>query len=61
MEGFIEEEVLIEDEEACFYIYELRMQGRRECGVVVCRSMDEYRDNTIKKHEGRCDEKEEDG
>lgn len=34
-----------------FYIYELIMEGRSQTGLVVCTAIDEYLDNTIKKHE----------
>lgn len=45
---FIREEVFIQDEEPALYIYELTMQGRTQSGLVVCTSIDEYEDDTIK-------------
>ncbi|PEB47561.1 hypothetical protein CON65_11195 [Bacillus pseudomycoides] len=60
LQRLINEEVLIQDEEPCFYIYQLTMQGRTQSGIVVCTSIDEYTDNTIKKHERTRHEKEQD-
>jgi len=52
--------VLTQDTQDCFYIYELVMDGRSQVGLVVCTSIDEYVDNTIKKHELTRADKEED-
>lgn len=60
LQRFIQEEVFIQDEEPCLYIYQLTMQGRTQSGLVVCTSIDEYTDNTIKKHERTRHEKEQD-
>ncbi|MEY8350783.1 DUF1015 family protein [Bacillus cereus] len=60
LQRLIQEEVLIQDEEPCLYIYQLTMQGRKQSGLVVCTSIDEYTDNTIKKHERTRHEKEQD-
>ncbi|WJE50775.1 DUF1015 family protein [Bacillus cereus] len=60
LQRLIQEEVLIQDEEPCLYIYQLTMQGRTQSGLVVCTSIDEYTDNTIKKHERTRHEKEQD-
>ena len=40
--------MFIQDEEPALYIYELTMQGRTQSGLVVCTSIDEYEDDTIK-------------
>ena len=42
---------LTQDTKDCLYIYELIMDGRSQVGLVVCTAIDEYLDNTIKKHE----------
>ncbi|EMA6344933.1 DUF1015 family protein [Bacillus cytotoxicus] len=60
LQRLIREEILTQDEEPCFYIYQLTMQGRRQSGLVVCTSIDEYMDNTIKKHERTRHDKEQD-
>lgn len=51
---------LTQDTQDCLYIYELVMDGRSQVGLVVCTSIDEYMDNTIKKHELTRADKEED-
>ncbi|MEH6892435.1 DUF1015 family protein [Bacillus sp. JJ864] len=52
--------VLIQEEQPCLYIYELIMNGRSQTGLVVCTSIDEYINDTIKKHERTRAEKEKD-
>ena len=52
------EGIFVQDEKACYYIYELTMDGRSQTGIVGCASVDEYLDNTIKKHENTREEKE---
>ncbi len=51
MENMIQDGILIQDEKPLFYIYCLTMNGKTQTGLVVCTSIDEYLDNTIKKHE----------
>lgn len=52
--------VLIQDEKPHLYIYELIMDGQSQVGLVTCTSIDEYLNNTIKKHELTRAEKEKD-
>ena len=49
-----------EDDKPCFYIYRLIMNGRAQTGLVACCSIDEYLNNTIKKHEMTRADKEQD-
>ena len=46
-----EEGIYLQDEKPCFYIYRQEMDGRYQTGIVGCFSIDEYENNTIKKHE----------
>lgn len=48
----------ITEENECYYVYELTMDGRSQTGLVACASIDDYLDNTIKKHENTREEKE---
>ncbi len=50
----------ITEEKACYYIYELTMDGRTQTGIVACASIDDYQDGIIKKHENTRAEKEKD-
>lgn len=56
----IEDKILIQDSKPVFYIYSLTMNGREQTGLVVCTSIDEYLNNTIKKHEHTRADKEQD-
>lgn len=52
--------VFIQDSQACYYIYQLIMNGRKQTGIVACASVDDYLNNVIKKHENTREEKEQD-
>ncbi len=58
IEEFLDKEILIRDEKPQFYVYKQVMNGRAQVGLVGCVSIDEYLDNTIKKHEFTRVEKE---
>ena len=46
------------DNEECYYVYELVMDGRSQTGIVACASIEDYLDNVIKKHENTREDKE---
>jgi len=48
----------IQDENSCYYIYALTMDGRTQTGLVCCVSIDDYLNNIVKKHENTREEKE---
>jgi len=48
----------IQEDKACFYLYELIMNGRSQTGIVGCASVDDYINNVIKKHENTRADKE---
>lgn len=50
----------IKDEEECYYVYELTMNGHKQSGIVACASIDDYTNNVIKKHENTRADKEQD-
>lgn len=52
--------IFIEEDKPAFYIYRQKMDGRYQTGIVGCVSVDEYMNNTIKKHELTRVEKEQD-
>lgn len=60
LEELIRREILIQDEEERFYIYKQIMNGREQIGLVGCTSIDDYLEDTIKKHEHTREEKEQD-
>lgn len=49
---------LVQEEKPCFYIYSQVMDGRTQTGLVACCSIDEYLNNSIKKHEFTREAKE---
>lgn len=56
----IREGKFVQDPTPCFYLYELTMDGNSQTGVVACASIDDYRNNVIRKHENTRADKEED-
>lgn len=48
----------IREEKPCFYLYQQTFQGRSQTGIAACASIDDYLDNTIKKHENTREDKE---
>ena len=54
------EGTLIQDQEACYYIYELTRKGKTQTGIVGCASIDDYQNGVIKKHELTRADKEQD-
>ena len=58
LKEFLKKEWLIQDQQKQFYLYQLTMDGRSQMGLVVCASIEDYLENTIKKHEFTREEKE---
>lgn len=58
LEQMIEENILVEDPQKSLYIYRLTMSGRKQTGLVCCCDIDDYVNETIKKHELTREEKE---
>lgn len=56
----MEEGSFVKEEEPVYYIYELSMEGRTQTGIVACASVDDYIDQTIRRHENTREEKEQD-
>lgn len=54
----IQEHKFIQEEEECYYLYELTMDGRNQTGIVACESIDDYLNDVVKKHENTREEKE---
>lgn len=60
LENFIKDGLLKEDEIESYYLYAQTMNGRTQYGLVGCASVQDYLDDTIKKHEYTRKVKEED-
>ena len=48
----------VQDENECYYVYELTMEGRSQSGIVAVSDVDDYLNNVIKKHENTRADKE---
>lgn len=60
LQKLIETKVLFQDEQPCYYIYELAWQGRTQTGLVCVSPVEDYFNNVIRKHEFTRPEKEKD-
>lgn len=58
--AFIQRDILFRENKACYYIYQLVMNGRAQTGLVCVSSVDDYENDIIKKHEFTRPEKEQD-
>ena len=47
----IAEGIFVQDEQKCYYLYELTMNGRTQTGITACVSIDDYLHQVVKKHE----------
>ena len=60
LQAMVTQGILRQEKNPCFYIYRQTMDGRAQTGLVACTSIDEYLNNTIKKHELTREDKEQD-
>ena len=60
LQRLIDDGTLREDPAPSLYLYAQTMDGRTQYGIVGCASVQEYLDNTIKKHEFTRKDKEDD-
>jgi uncharacterized protein (DUF1015 family) len=60
LQAFIQRDVLFRESKACYYIYQLVMDGRSQTGLVCGSSVKDYENDLIKKHEFTRPEKEND-
>lgn len=60
LQQFIQHDILLKEEKPCYYIYQLKMHGRSQTGLVCISSVQDYFDDVIKKHEFTRPEKEKD-
>jgi uncharacterized protein (DUF1015 family) len=58
LDAFLKREILFQESKACYYIYQLVMNGRHQTGLVAVSSVDDYENDIIKKHEFTRPEKE---
>lgn len=58
LDSMIADGSFITEKTPCYYIYEQIMDGRSQSGIVACSSIDDYLNQTIKKHENTREDKE---
>ena len=58
--SWIEQGRFVQEDKPCYYLYEQVMDGRSQKGIVACASIDDYKNNIIKKHENTRADKEQD-
>ena len=60
LQAEIQDGTFIRDENKSYFLYELTMDGRVQTGIVACCSIEDYKNNIVKKHENTRAEKEKD-
>ncbi|RYE26934.1 MAG: DUF1015 domain-containing protein, partial [Sphingobacteriaceae bacterium] len=58
--AFMQRDILFRENKACYYVYQLTMNGKSQTGLVCTSSVDDYEKDLIKKHEYTRPEKEKD-
>jgi uncharacterized protein (DUF1015 family) len=58
LEAFISRNILFRESKACYYLYELQMNGKSQTGLICGSSVDDYENGLIKKHEFTRPDKE---
>lgn len=58
LDQLVADGVMFQDDEPCYYIYELVMDGRSQTGLICGSSIDDYNKGIVKKHEFTRPEKE---
>ncbi len=58
--GLLERAVMVQEDEACLYLYRQVMDGKAQVGLVGCCHVDDYENDLIKKHEKTRKVKEDD-
>jgi uncharacterized protein (DUF1015 family) len=60
LQRLIDENVLVQDDQECIFLYRQIMDGKSQVGVVCCCHVDDYENNLILKHEFTRPAKEDD-
>ena len=58
LDQMVTDGVMFQDNEPCYYIYELVMDGRSQTGLICGSSLEDYNNGIVKKHEFTRPEKE---
>lgn len=55
---FLEDQILLKDDEESFYIYKIEKENFNCCGIICATSTEDYRNSVIKKHENTLERRE---
>jgi uncharacterized protein (DUF1015 family) len=55
---FLEDQILLKDDEESFYIYKIEKDNFNCCGIICATSTEDYRNSVIKKHENTLERRE---
>jgi len=58
LDAMVNDHILVQDSDPCYYIYKLVMNGRAQTGLICGSSIDDYMNGIVKKHEFTRPEKE---
>ena len=58
LHAMIDDGRFIKEDKSCYYIYQLTMDGRAQTGLVGCCQVEDYVNQTIKRHENTRADKE---
>ena len=58
LHAMIDDGRFIKEDKSCYYIYQLTMDGRAQTGLVGCSQVEDYVNQTIKRHENTRADKE---
>ena len=58
LQEWIEKDIFVREEKACYYVYELTMGDRSQTGLVALSGVDDYLNDVCRKHENTMKKKE---
>lgn len=56
----VSDHILFQEKDECYYFYQQNMDGHKQVGLMCCSSLEDYKNNIIKKHEFTRPAKEQD-
>ncbi|MCD4828508.1 MAG: DUF1015 family protein [Candidatus Cloacimonetes bacterium] len=60
LERLIRDQIMVQDDKPCFYLYQQSMGYHNQVGLVCCASIEDYENDVIRKHEHTRRDKEND-
>lgn len=60
IQEWTQEGIFVQEQEPCYYLWEMNADGRTQTGLVCCSAVDDYLNNVIRKHENTIQKKQTD-